>query len=106
MSWFVFVVRFDEEIDRDAVIAALAARGIPSRPYFPSIHLQPFYRRQFGFEAGDFPVAEAASRTTLALPFHANLSDEAVEAVLAALEEAVSEAGAGAASPRRSGVRA
>jgi dTDP-4-amino-4,6-dideoxygalactose transaminase len=90
-SWFVYVVQLDG-IDRDTVIRALAARGIPSRPYFPSIHLQRFYREQFGFEPGDFPVAEAVSRRTLALPFHPNMSNEEIEIVVAALEEAVAEA--------------
>jgi dTDP-4-amino-4,6-dideoxygalactose transaminase len=88
-SWFVYVVRFDPEIDRDAVMRELADAGIPSRPYFPSIHLQPFYREHFGFQAGDFPHAEAASRATLALPFHPNLSVDAVDFVAERLAEAV-----------------
>jgi perosamine synthetase len=92
MSWFVYVVRFDARIDRDGIIRALAADGIPSRPYFPSIHLQPFYCERFGFEAGDFPVAEAASRSTLALPFHPNLPVEQVDMVVDALRRAVEDA--------------
>ncbi|MFQ5616668.1 MAG: DegT/DnrJ/EryC1/StrS family aminotransferase, partial [Anaerolineales bacterium] len=39
MSWFVYVVRFKEGKDRDAVSWALKARGIPNRPYFIPIHL-------------------------------------------------------------------
>jgi dTDP-4-amino-4,6-dideoxygalactose transaminase len=92
MSWFVYVVRFDPEIDRDRVIELLAECGIPSRPYFPSIHLQPFYRDRFGYEPGDFPAAEAASRATLALPFHPNMSTDAVDQVVSALERAVAAA--------------
>jgi perosamine synthetase len=91
MSWFVYVIQLDDGTDRDAVIQGLARRGIPSRPYFPCIHLQRFYREQFGFEPGDFPAAEAASRRTLALPFQPNMSTEEVEVVVAALEEAVVE---------------
>jgi perosamine synthetase len=89
MSWFVYVVRFAPDIDRDAVMRALSDRGIPSRPYFPSIHLQPFYRDRFGFGEGDFPHAEAASRSTLALPFHANLDIEAVDTVADAVRAAI-----------------
>src|SRR5262249_14935636 len=44
MSWFVYVVRLAPWIDRDAVIRALEERRVPSRAYFPPIHLQPFYR--------------------------------------------------------------
>jgi perosamine synthetase len=89
MLWLVYDERLHEDIDRDAVMHALAARGIPTRAYFPSIHLQRYYRDRFGFEDGDFPIAEAVSRSTLALPFHANMATDAVELVVATLTEAV-----------------
>jgi perosamine synthetase len=90
ISWFVYIVRLAPEIDRERVMAALAARGIDSRPYFPPIHLQPLYRQQFGFRPGAFPHAEAAGRELLALPFHGNLGDDDVEWVCASLAEEVS----------------
>ena len=34
MSWFVYVVRLDERVDRAALIADLEADGVPTRPYF------------------------------------------------------------------------
>ena len=89
VSWFVYVVRFAPEIDRDGVIQVLAEDGIPSRPYFPPIHLQTFYRERFGFREGDFPHAEAASRATLALPFHANLTADAIDFVVERIAAAV-----------------
>jgi perosamine synthetase len=81
MSWFVFVIRLAPEIDRDAVVAALAADGVPTRPYFAPIHLQPFYRERFGYREGDFPIAEAVARSTLALPFHNHLTDAEIDYV-------------------------
>jgi perosamine synthetase len=89
MSWFVFVVRLAPEIDRDAVIAALAADGVPSRPYFSPIHLQPFYRTQFGYTDGDFPHTEAAGRSALALPFHAHLTSAELDFVAERLTHAI-----------------
>jgi perosamine synthetase len=64
LSWFVFVVRLGAGIDRDRVIKALHQRRVPSRIYFPAIHLQPFYRERFGFTEGDFPVAERVAAST------------------------------------------
>jgi len=81
MSWFVYVIRLASEIDRNAVMAALEERGIPSRPYFTPIHLQPFYRERFGYREGDFPVTEAVGRSTLALPFSGVMTEEQVEYV-------------------------
>ena len=92
MSWFVYVVRLAPWLDRDGVIRALGARGVPSRPYFPPIHLQPLYRERFGFRAGDFPVSEDMGRRCLALPFFGGMSDLQIETVCGALAEIVAEA--------------
>ena len=85
MSWFVYVVTLDEGVDRDAVAASLAERGIPSRAYFPPLHLQPYIRERFGTTPGSLPVTEDIARRTLALPFHNNLSEPQVDAVIEAL---------------------
>jgi len=89
MSWFVYVVRLAPEIDRDAVMTALEERGIPSRPYFTPIHLQPFYRKIFGYGEGDFPITESVAKSTLALPFYGNLDEEKVDFVCETLKEIV-----------------
>jgi len=88
MSWFVYVVRFAPNINRNQVMAHLSKKGIPTRPYFSPIHLQPFYSDQFGFKEGDFPEAEAAGGSTLALPFHTNMNSDEIRLVVEALKEA------------------
>ncbi|MCX5815824.1 MAG: DegT/DnrJ/EryC1/StrS family aminotransferase [Proteobacteria bacterium] len=92
MSWFVYVVRLAPGISRDKIIILLAERGIPARPYFSPIHLQPFYREQFGFKPGDFPESEAAGESILALPFYTNMKVEEIEMVYKALREAIKAA--------------
>jgi perosamine synthetase len=87
VDWFVYVVRLDPAIDRDAVIPRLAELGVPARPYFQPLHLQPLYQERFGFRAGDFPVTERVAASTLALPFSSRLPDEDVEYVANALIE-------------------
>lgn len=89
MSWFVYVVRLDPGVDRDAVMVSLEESGIPSRPYFTPIHLQPFYQRRFGFGRGDFPVTEQVARSTLALPFFGGMTEGQVERVCERLDRAV-----------------
>jgi perosamine synthetase len=93
MSWFVYVVRLAPEIDRDAVMAYLHGRGIACRPYFTPIHLQPFYVERFGYQPGDFPVTEAVSRSTLALPFHNRLHEHEIDLVCDTLREAIAKVG-------------
>ena len=79
-SWFVYPVRLDPAIDRDATIAALAERGIASKAYLPCIHLFP-HLRELGWREGQFPVAEAAAAESLALPFFTSLGEGEVERV-------------------------
>jgi perosamine synthetase len=88
-SWFVYVVKLARGVDRNGVMARLGEEGIASKPYLPSIHLQPFYRERFGYREGMLPVSEDASARTLALPFHARLSVEDQEVVVDALARAL-----------------
>ena len=88
-SWFVYVVKLAAGVDRDGVIGRLADDGVASKPYLPSIHLQPYYRERFGYREGMLPVAEDASARTLALPFHSRLPADDQERVVEALVRAL-----------------
>ncbi|KPV44374.1 DegT/DnrJ/EryC1/StrS family aminotransferase [Alicyclobacillus ferrooxydans] len=81
-SWFVYVIQLADGLDRNLVMEALQADGIGCRGYFSPIHLQPFYREQFGFQEGDFPITESVSARTIALPFFTSMSDDQVEYVV------------------------
>lgn len=97
MSWFVYVIRVgvDEPTParqaavRHRVMERLQEAGIGCRPYFTPIHLQPFYRSQFGYREGDFPVTEAFGRTSIAIPFYNNLTAAEVDYVTSTLAEAL-----------------
>lgn len=87
MSWFVYVVRLDPKLDRRCIMEELRERGIPSRPYFTPIHLQPFYVEKFGYKRGDFPITEEAGDTCLALPFSSVMKEDQVAYVCRSLRE-------------------
>ena len=92
ISWFVFVVRLSERFsrdDRDAVLGHLRENGVECSNYFTPIHLQPFYRSQFGFKEHSFPVTEAASERTVALPFFNALSEAEIDYVCDTLKDAL-----------------
>jgi perosamine synthetase len=80
-GWFVYVVQLPREHGRDDVIRALAERSIPSKPYFPAIHLMSFYREQFGHREGQFPVCEDVAARSIALPFFPTMTEGQVERV-------------------------
>ena len=93
MSWFVYVIRLRPELDRSRLMAELETKGIPSRAYFEPIHWQPYMVERFGFQPGDFPVAEDLGRRSLALPFSGVMSLEQVEYVAEGLREAILRVG-------------
>jgi perosamine synthetase len=90
-SWFVYAVRLPRGTDRDAVVARLAERGITSKAYLPCIHLCP-HLRELGYREGQFPVAEAASASSLALPFFPAMGEAQVDRVCQELAAALGQA--------------
>ena len=89
ISWFVYVVRFDPALDRDAIAAKLNASGIPVRPYFLPIHLQPYLVEQFGYQKGDYPATEDLGHRGLALPFSGRMTEEQVDLVCRHLRDSI-----------------
>ena len=87
MSWFVYVIRLAPGIDRDKFAALLDAEGIPVRPYFVPIHLQPYMADQFGYKMGDFPVTEDLGLRSLALPFSSCMTEAQVNLVCDKIEQ-------------------
>ncbi|MPZ17002.1 MAG: polysaccharide biosynthesis protein [Luteitalea sp.] len=85
MSWFVYVVRVPTTVDRDQLILDLERDGIPARPYFSPIHLQPFYRESFGYREGQYPITEDLGKRSLALPFSSVMTEQQVDEVCQAL---------------------
>ncbi len=93
MSWFVFVVRLTSSYtreERDRILAGLRRHDIGAGDYFPCIHLQPFYQKEFGHRAGDYPIAETISQRTIALPFYNTLTNDDVDMVVRTLDAMLS----------------
>ena len=81
MSWFVYVIRLDKKLDRDKIAEKLDTAGIPVRPYFLPIHLQPYMVNQFGYLPGDYPITEDLGKQSLALPFSGKMTESQVDLV-------------------------
>ena len=81
-SWFVYVIQLTKNFstdDRDEIMNGLRAQGIACRSYFSPIHLQPIYRKMFGYKKSDFPITEHVSERTIALPFFNTITVEQIE---------------------------
>jgi perosamine synthetase len=91
-GWFVFVVQLPRDVDRDGCVRALGELGIPSKPYFPAVHLMTYYREQFGHREGEFPVCEDVAARSIALPFFPQMTEGQVERVGEALRPVLQRA--------------
>ena len=78
-SYYLYVVRTSK---RDELHKWLKENGIQCGIHYPiPIHLQPVYRRLYGYSEGDFPNSETLSNTVLSLPMFPELTDDEVSFV-------------------------
>jgi dTDP-4-amino-4,6-dideoxygalactose transaminase len=91
--WNQYTIRITEASSepagalRDALRAKLQERGVISMVYYPlSLHLQPAYQA-LGYQPGQLPEAERASREVLSLPMFPELTAEQQEQVVYSLKD-------------------
>ncbi|MEO5377376.1 MAG: DegT/DnrJ/EryC1/StrS family aminotransferase [Magnetococcus sp. DMHC-6] len=78
-AWAQYSILSDR---RDDIQAALKKAGIPSGIYYPkSLHLQTAFHT-LGYQEGDFPIAEMASRRVLGLPMHPYLKPVDIDRIV------------------------
>ncbi len=94
MSWFVYVIRLADRYtleQRNAILRKMLDRGVQVSNYFPPVYLQPFMADELNHKEGDFPITDAVCRSTIALPFHNNLTEGEVDFVCGQLVECLAE---------------
>ena len=79
-----------KDVDRDALMAHLADKGIASAVYYPvPLHLQKAYIDP-RYNKGDFPVTEWLSESVISLPIHTELTESVLKEITDAVLEFVS----------------
>ncbi|MFH1962416.1 MAG: DegT/DnrJ/EryC1/StrS aminotransferase family protein [bacterium] len=74
---------------RDRILSALQKENIGVSVHFQSLHLHPYYRQQFGFSEGAFPVTEYAADRILSLPLYPGLAEQDVCDVIEAVKKVI-----------------
>jgi dTDP-4-amino-4,6-dideoxygalactose transaminase len=72
-------------IDRARFIEELKELNIGTSVHFIPLHLHPFYRDHFGYQAADLPVADSLYERVLSLPLYPSMSEEDVNDVIEAV---------------------
>jgi dTDP-4-amino-4,6-dideoxygalactose transaminase len=85
--YHLYVVR---ALHRDALQAALRERGVGTAVHYPlPAHLQPAYADLALAQLGDLPITERLAGEVLSLPIYPELTDAEIEAVAAAVRDAL-----------------
>ncbi len=89
--YWMYGMVLDEATGIDAAEMArrLADRGVETRPFFLGMHEQPVFHKMGLFENETYPVAERLARQGLYLPSGVALTDEQIDQVCRAVEEAL-----------------
>jgi perosamine synthetase len=89
-AWHLYPIRINTsqlKKDRAYVFRALRAENIGVNVHYIPVHLHPYYRDQFGYRGGEYPIAETAYGQLISLPMFHAMTDQDVEDVIAAVSK-------------------
>ncbi|MFZ5946553.1 MAG: UDP-4-amino-4,6-dideoxy-N-acetyl-beta-L-altrosamine transaminase [Stygiobacter sp.] len=81
-------IKFDKlKIDKKEFYFRLKENGVVFQVHYIPVHLQPFYRKKFGFKAGDFPVAEKFYESEISIPIYPTLTKKDLKFITNAIKK-------------------
>jgi len=89
-SWHLYTVQIDFSAlgrTRSEVMASLRAAGVGTQVLYIPVHLQPWYRRTYGYGPGKCPHAEAFYARALSLPLFSAMTEHDVATVIEAVRQ-------------------
>jgi perosamine synthetase len=86
--YHLYAVEIGEEFgcDRAEFVNAMHAENVGVQVHYVPLHYHPFFQEEYGYERGDFPVAESVYDGLVSLPLFPEMTDGDVEDVVAAVE--------------------
>lgn len=70
------------KINKEFFFKSLQKKGIYLQVHYIPIHLQPYYRKNFNFKKGDFPVAENFYKQEVSLPMFFSLNNNQLKKII------------------------
>jgi perosamine synthetase len=87
-AWHLYPIRLDLSrinANRAQVFRALRAENIGVNVHYIPVHLHSYYRERFGYQPGEFPVAEKEYERLISLPMFHGMTDKDVSDVIEAV---------------------
>ena len=89
-AWHLYPIRLRLDrlaIGRAAVIDRLGETGVGTSVHFIPLHMHPYYRRTYGYQPADLPVAVQEYEREISLPIFPELGDDEVDYVVERLAD-------------------
>ena len=62
-------------------------KGINLQVHYIPVHLQPYYKKNFGFKDNDFPISEKFYQNVFSVPIYPELKDKEIEHVASQIKK-------------------
>ncbi|MFN3396686.1 MAG: DegT/DnrJ/EryC1/StrS family aminotransferase, partial [Thermodesulfovibrionales bacterium] len=91
-AWHLYVIRLNVEtlkIDRNQFIDELKKRGIGTSVHFIPLHRHPYYKKNFQYKSGEFPVSDKSFERIISLPIYPSMTEGDIDRVINSVEDVV-----------------
>lgn len=83
-------IRFDQcRVSKKELFQRMRDMCIALQVHYIPIHLQPYYKKHYGFKEGDFPVSEGFYTQEISMPIYPNLELNDISFIVSALRESI-----------------
>jgi len=91
-AWHIYPIQLRLEklkVDRKKIFEELRKKGLGVQVHYLPIHLQPFYRKKFGYKKGDFPIAESYYERAITLPLFPRMTSKEVNRAIKTIKKTI-----------------
>jgi dTDP-4-amino-4,6-dideoxygalactose transaminase len=93
-AWHLYVLQLDLSkmtVNRDKFIELMAKENIGTSVHFIPLHLQPYWRDRYNYQAEDYPIALDVFNRAMSLPIYPKMTDDDVQNVINAVKKVSKE---------------
>ena len=91
-AYHLYMIQLNLEklrVGRKKIFNSLRAENIGVHVHYIPVHLQPYYKKQFGYKKGDFPVAEEFYERAITLPIFPKMNEQDINDVIKAVKKVI-----------------
>jgi perosamine synthetase len=91
-AWHIYPIQLNLEklrVSRKKIFEEMREEGLGVQVHYIPLHLQPFYKKNFGYKKGDFPIAERYYERAITLPLFPKMTSEEVNKVIQTVKKVI-----------------